>query len=226
MPDSPRAWLAAALAIALGAMFAGTALAQSKKGSGRIICWKDESGKVVGCGDRLPPEYEGAATKELDRRGITRKTTGTAEEEARRAAEKEALAAQKEQEKRRIAEQQRRDTALLKTYANETEIDLRRDRELKEVDRVLGQFQGLHQSAAARRERLQERLAAAEKAGTRTDVLKDEVARAEADMERLEESIAGKKKEKEEVLARYAETKRRYLELGGGRAQAAAPAKK
>lgn len=225
MPDSFRAWLTAALAIALGAMMAGTALAQSK--SSRIICWKDESGKVVGCGDRVPPEFESAATKELDRRGITRKTTGTAEEEARRAAKTEALAKQKEEEKRQLAEQQRRDKALLNTYANEKEIDLRRDRELKEVDRVLGQFQNLHKSAAARRERAQQRLAAAEKAGTKTDLLKDEVVRADADMGRIEQSIAGKKKEMADIRAHYAETKRRYLELGGGRAQpAAAPAKK
>jgi hypothetical protein len=225
MPDNLRALLPAALAVALGAMFAGTALAQSK--SGRIVCWKDASGKVIGCGDRVPPEFEGAATKELDRRGITRKTTETAEEEARRAAQQEALAKKNEEDKRQLAEQQRRDKALLNTYANETEIDLRRDRELKEVDRVLGQFQGLHKSAAARRDRSRERLEAAEKAGKPSDVLRDEVARAEGDIARLEQSIAAKNKEKEDIRARYAETKRRYLELGGGRAQAvAAPAKK
>ena len=219
MPDSPRALLAAVLAIALGPMFTGTALAQSK--SSRIICWKDESGKVIGCGDRVPPEYEGAATKELDRRGITRKTTDTAEEEARRAAQEAALAKQKDEEKKQLAEQQRRDRALLNTYANETEIDLRRDRELKEVDRVLGQFRTLHKSAAERRDRAQERLAAAEKSGKASDILKDEVARAEGDMARLDQSIAGKNREKDEIRARYAATKRRYLELGGARATAA-----
>jgi hypothetical protein len=224
MPDSPRALLAAASAIALAAVFAGTALAQSK--GGRIICWKDASGKVVGCGDRVPPEFEGAATKELDRRGITRKTTETAEEEARRAAQQEALAKKKEEEKRQLAEQQRRDKALLNTYANETEIDLRRDRELKEVDRVLGQFQSLHKSAASRRDRAQERLAAAEKAGKASDILRDEVARAQGDIQRIEQSVAVKNKEKEDIRARYAETKRRYQELGGGRAAAAAPAGK
>lgn len=225
MPDNPRALLAAALAIALAALFAGAALAQSK--GGRIICWKDKSGKVIGCGDRVPPEYQDAATKELDRRGVTRKTTETAEEQARRDAREEAMAKQKEEEKKRLAEQRRRDTALLNAYANEKEIDLRRDRELKEVDRVLGQFQELHKSAAARRTRAQERLATAEKAGKPSDALKEEVARAEADMARVERSIADKTKEKEDIRDRYAETKRRYLELGGGRAQATAvPAKK
>ncbi|MGH9673231.1 MAG: hypothetical protein ACRD44_08620, partial [Bryobacteraceae bacterium] len=92
MSANTRASLIGALAIALATLFAGAALAQSK--GAKIICWKDKSGKVVGCGDKVPPEFQDAATKELDRRGVTRKTTDTAEVEARRAAEKEALAKQ------------------------------------------------------------------------------------------------------------------------------------
>src|SRR3990172_5864500 len=106
MPDSTRAIFAAALALVLAAVFTQTALAQSK---GRIVCWKDKSGKVVGCGDKVPPEFEDSATKELDRRGVTRKTTETAEEEARRKAQEAAKAQQMEEEKKRLAEQRRRD---------------------------------------------------------------------------------------------------------------------
>ena len=225
MPEIIRAFPAAVLAIALGALLAGTALAQTQP-KGRIVCWKDKSGKVVGCGDKVPPEYEDAATKELDRRGVTRKTTETAEEQARQAAREEAAAKQKEEEKRRLAEQRRRDQALLNTYSNDREIDQRRDRELNEVDRLLGQFEGLHKSATVRRNAARENIAAAEKARkTPSDFLKDEVARAEADMDKFEKSIAAKNKEKEEIRARYAETKQRYLELGGARAQPAAAKK-
>src|SRR3970040_1983533 len=145
-----RAFFAAALAMALASFFAGTVPAQPK-GSGKIICWKDKSGKVIGCGDKVPPEYEDSATKELDRRGVTRKTTETAEEQAKRAAQNEALAKQKAEEKKRLDEQKRRDSALLNTYANEKEIDQRRDREGQEVERLLGQIQGLHKAAAVRR---------------------------------------------------------------------------
>ena len=222
MPDSTRPILAAALALVLAAAFTQTALAQSK---GRIVCWKDKSGKVVGCGDKVPPEFEDSATKELDRRGVTRKTTETAEEEARRKAQEAAKAQQMEEEKKRLAEQRRRDAVLLNTYANDREIDQRRDRELREVDRLLGQFQGLHKGAAARRDDARKRLAAAETARKPSDAVKDEIARAEAEMARLEKSIDAKNKEREDIVARYAETKRRYLELGGATAQVA-PAKK
>jgi len=221
-----RAFFAAALAMALAAFFAGTVAAQTK-GGGKIICWKDKSGKVVGCGDKVPPEFEDAATKELDRRGVTRKTTETAEEQAKRAAQDEVLAKQKAEENKLQAEQRRRDSALLNTYANEKEIDQRRDRELQEVDRLLGQFQALHRNAADRHTDASGRLAKAKKP---SDALKDEVARAEADMAKLVQSMASKTKEKEDISERYAQTKKRYMDLRSGRAQSAAapaaPAKK
>ena len=156
---------------------------------------------------------------------MTRKTTETAEEEARRKAQEAAKAQQMEEEKKRLAEQRRRDAVLLNTYANDREIDQRRDREVREVDRLLGQFQGLHKGAGARRDDARMRLAAAETARKPSDAVKDEIARAEAEMARLEKNIDAKNKEREDIVARYAETKRRYLELGGATAQAA-PAKK
>jgi hypothetical protein len=212
--------LTAALTLALAA--GSAAAAESKP---KIVCWKDKAGKVVGCGDRIPPEYMDAATQELDRRGVTRKTTGTVEEEARRAAQEEELKKQKEEELKRTAEQRRRDMALLNTYVSEAEIDQRRDRELAEVDRLLTQFHGLHKGASARHSDASTRLAAAEKAGKPSDALKDEVARAEAEKAKLERGIAAREKEKTDIRNTYAETKRRYAELkSGGGTQATAPA--
>ena len=223
MPRNSSAVIAAGLAIVLAAALSASAVAQTK---GRIVCWKDKSGKVVGCGDKVPPEYEDSATKELDRRGVTRKTTETAEEQAKQAAREEALAKQKEEDKKKRAEQQRLDSALLNTYANEKEIDQRRDRELQEVDRLIGQFEGLRKSATARHADAQGRLAAAEKARKPSDALKEEVTRTEGEIAKFERSIAAKQKEREEIRARYAATKERYLALRGSGAQstAAAPA--
>jgi len=225
MPDNPRAFFAAALAMALAALIAGTALAQPK-GSSTIICWKDQSGKVIGCGDRVPPEYEGSATKELDRRGVTRRTTDSAEEQARRAAQDAALAKQKEEEKKRLAEQKRLDSALLNTYANEKEIDQRRDREVRVMGAQITQLRVLHTNAVTRHKDALSRIERAEQARKpASDVLKDEATQAEADMTRLEQSIASKNKEIEDVRARYAQTKQRYMALQSGGAQsAAAPA--
>jgi chromosome segregation ATPase len=204
----------------LATALASSALAQ------KIVCWKDKAGKVVGCGDSVPPEYQDAATREIDAKsGLTRKTTGTAEEEARRAAEAERMKQQKEEEKRKQADQRRRDQALLDTYLNEGEIDRRRDRELADLDRLLTQFQGMHQSAVTRHADAAQRLAAAEKAGKPSDALKEEVARVEDEKTKIERGITAREKEREDIRARYDETKRRYLELkGGGAKSAAAPA--
>ena len=42
-----------------------------RQSGGKIVCWKDKAGKTVGCGDKVPPEYQDNATKELNRRGVT-----------------------------------------------------------------------------------------------------------------------------------------------------------
>ena len=231
MLENLRAFAAAALSIALAALIAGTAMAQSK---GKIVCWKDKSGKVVGCGDRVPPEYEDSATKELDQRGVTRKTTESAADEAKRAAEdaklgikKEELARQREEDKRLATVQRRQEEALLASFSNEKEIDLKRDRDLEVVDRQITQLEAAQHNAAERSLDLRGRIEASEKAKKPvSDFLKDEAARAESDRARFEKGIVAKTKEKEDVSKRYADMKQRYNELRGNSAPAAAPAKK
>src|SRR5688572_18971203 len=116
----------------------GTAQAQS----GRIVCWKDASGKVVGCGDKVPPEFQGSATRELDSRGVTRKQTESAEEANRRRAKEQEAAKIKAEEDRKALDQKRQDTALLETYASEKEIDAKRDRDLLVIDGQIEQLTG------------------------------------------------------------------------------------
>jgi hypothetical protein len=235
MHDNFRALAPAVLAVALAGFIPGTAMAQSK---GKIVCWKDKAGKVVGCGDRVPPEYEDSATKELDARGVTRKTTDSAADEAKRAAEdaklakqKEGLARQREEEKRLATVQRREDAALLATFSNEQEIDRKRDRDLEVVDRQISQLQAAQHNAIERALDMKGRIEAGEKAKKPvSDFFKDEVARAESDRASLEKRIVAKSKEKEEVSKRYADMKQRYNELLGTRAPAptaaAAPAAK
>ena len=225
MLENLRAFAVAALSIALAALIAGTAMAQSK---GKIVCWKDKAGKVVGCGDRVPPEYEDSATKELDQRGVTRKTTGTAADEAKRAAEdeklakeKEELARQREEGKRLATVQRRQEEALLASFSNEKEIDHKRDRDLEVVDRQITQLQAAQSNATERSLDLKGRIEAGEKTKKPvSDFVKDEAARAESDRVRFEKGIVARSKEKEDVRKRYADMKQRYNELRGTSAPA------
>jgi hypothetical protein len=216
---------AVALAVALATFAAGGALAQSKSGK-KIVCWKDKDGKVVGCGDTVPPEYQDNATKELDKRGITRNVTETAEERAKREAQDKQLEAQKADEKKRVAEQRRQDAALLNAFTNEKEIDLKRDRDLQVVDGQLTQLRVSQKNAAERHKEVKTRMDATAKTGKpATDAQKDDLARAQADLDKSELGIVTREKEKEDIRKRYGDMKDRYMKLRGtGTTQAAAPA--
>lgn len=212
MLRASHALLAPALALVLAAFVAGDALAQKK-----IVCWKDKNGKVVGCGDTVPPEYQDNATKELDGRGVVRKTTETAEERAKREAAEKQTQAQKAEEKKRMAEQRRQDQALINTFSNEKEIDLKRDRDLQVIDTQLTQLRVTQKSAAARHAEAKSRVDAAAKTGKpATDFQKDELARAQSALDKAELAVVTREKEKEDVRKRYAEMRERYTQLRGG----------
>jgi len=220
------------VAIVLAAFAGGGVIsAQDALAQKPIVCWKDKAGKVVGCGDSVPLEYQDSATKELDQRGITRKTTETAEERARRGAQEKEMAAQKAAERKRQAEQSRQDDALINTFTNEKEIDLKRDRDLQVIDSQLNQLRVSHKNAMDREKDFKGRIEAATKDKKPvSEYVKDEMARAHGDIEKFQQSIIAKEKEKEEVRKRYAEMSQRYVMLKGGSSApasaSAAPAKK
>ena len=183
---------------------------------GKIVCWKDASGKVVGCGDKVPPEFAGSGTKELDKLGNVRKTGESADEAAKRQARDKELAQANAEEKKRMTEQKRQDDALLNTFSNEKEIDLKRDRELQALNNFITQ-----QSAALKN--ANERLADARKRAESFEKdkkpmpagVKDDVARAEREKTRVESEIAANEKAKTDTTAKYAEYRKRFMELKG-----------
>lgn len=195
----------------------------------KIICWKDKSGKVVGCGDRVPPEFQQNESRQLDSQGIPRKTNVSAEEAARQKEEAARKAAMKVEEDRKIAEQRRLDSALMNTYTSEKEIDQRRDRELQVVDLQIQQLSVSQKGANEALVAMQKRYESAAKGGKPSPTLIDELARANEEKKRIDARIAEKHKDKEDISKRYAEQKARFAELKGSPAPqppAAPPAKK
>lgn len=224
--DITRMTAAALLGLAF-AIAAGAVQAQSK-GGGKIVCWKDKSGKTVGCGDSVPPEYLDSATKELDKRGVTRRTTEsaeTAEMAEKRKAQENERARQAEEDQKRLAEQKRQDTALLNIYTSEKEIDAKRDRDLQALELQIGQLKISLKNANDRQAELKARGEGYEKNKKPVpDNVKDEMVRAAAEKQKIEHNIAGKEKEKESIRARYAQYRKRFSELAGSQ-QPAAPTK-
>jgi chromosome segregation ATPase len=215
MKDRMLSGLAVTLALVLAAGWSAPTLAQDKK-STRIVCWKDKNGKVVGCGESVPPEYRDAATRELDGRGVTRATTESAADAAKRKAQEQELAKQKAEEQKRIEEQKRQDTALVNTFTSAKEIDQKRDRDLAQIDNQIDQMKASLKNVTERYNEVKSRSDASIKSKKPvSEPLKDELAKTASDKARLEQSIAAKEKEKEELRQRYAEQKQRYLELKG-----------
>jgi hypothetical protein len=212
--------MAAAVALlGLGAPIAQDAAAQ------KIVCWKDKSGKTVGCGDKIPPEYQDNASQEIDKRGVVRKTNESAEEKAKRVAKEQENEKTKAEQDKKAAEQKRLDSALVNTYSNEKEIDLRRDRDLATIDAQVTQLKVMQKNAADRQKEVKGRIDTVTKTGKQPgDAVKDELARAESDQRKADQSLADKEKEKDEIRVRYATMRARYLELKGGGSAAPAPA--
>lgn len=229
MVERATHFLATAVCLTLALpVVTGTAQAQTQ--GSKIVCWKDKSGKVVGCGDRVPPEFQQNESKTLDNRGITRQTNVSAEEAARLKQEAEKKAALKAEEDRRIAEQRRQDSALVNTYTSEKEIDQRRDRELQVVDLQLTQLKSSLKNATEAESASQKRNADIVKSGkTVSPSLADELTRATEERKRIEARVVEKENDKAAINKRYADQKARYLELRGGGtppAPAAAPSAK
>ena len=213
-----RAALLLGAAVLAGALaLPGTADAQRSK----IVCWKDKSGKVVGCGDKVPPEFQDSATKELDSRGVTRKQTESVGEANLRREKAQENARSKAEDDRKALDQKRQDTALLETYASEKEIDLKRDRDLQVLDLQIEQLHGALKNTNQRYDEAKGRADGCEKNQKPVPgALKDELSRVTVEKQRFEQSIQNRTKEKEELRTKYADYRKRFSELRAHQASA------
>lgn len=210
MQHNSKIYLAAVVAVVFACAAPGT------YAQGKIVCWKDASGKVVGCGDKVPPEFLGSATKELDKQGNVRKTGESADVIARRKAEEKELALAKADEQKRMKEQKRQDDALLNTFTNEKEIDLKRDRELLALNNFITQQTAALKVANERWTDVRKRAEVFEKEKKPLPApVKEDVARAERDKTRVEAEIAANEKAKADTTTKYAEYRKRFMELKG-----------
>lgn len=183
---------------------------------GKIVCWRDASGKVVGCGDKVPQEFLGSATKELDKQGNVRKTADSAETVAKRKAEEKEKAQAKDEENKRMVAQKRQDDALLNTFSNEKEIDLKRDRELLALNNFIIQQNAALKVANDRWSDVRKRVDGFEKdKKPLPPAIKEDLVRAERDKTRVEQEIATNEKAKADTTTKYAEYRKRFAALKG-----------
>ena len=220
---NPRTVLLVAVLPAALLFAAGAAQAQAPSQSGgKIICWKDKSGKVVGCGDKVPPEYQDSATKELNQRGVTIKQSDaplTAEQ--RRAQQAEAERKQAEDQKREV--QRRSDKAILDTFTNEKEIELKRARDVHQLESTIETLQSNLKNANDRQAQGRARIEQSRKDKKPVPpAVQQEFDRSESDKAKIENQIAQKRKEIAALNQKYDEIKKRFAELTDGAAGSSA----
>ncbi len=180
----------------------------------KIYKWVDDKG-VTHFGDSIPPQYADRPRSELNDDGqVVKKISGPLTPEQLKAKQDEE--AKQKQAQQAAAEQKRHDQALLNGYSNAQEIDLARDRNLQQVDLAIGSIQTRMKSVQMRLDDYNKqagRFTQAHKpvpADLQTD-LKD----TQTEMQNLQVMLKQKTKDKEDIRARYAKDKQRYLELTG-----------
>lgn len=202
---------------------AGSVLAQ-QKGAGGIVCWKDKSGKVIGCGDKVPPEYQDNANKVLNQRGVTVNQT----EPALTPEQKQAQAVATEQKKadaQKREEDRRRDRALLDSFSNEKEIDLKRNRDIQQIEVNISAQQTNLKNVTERQNETRGKIDVIKKESKPVPAtLQEEFDRWEGEKSKIQAQILQKRKEIVERNQEYDAMKKRFMELKGITPAAATPA--
>jgi len=208
-----------ALAMSAALLVAATLTAAGKAGAA-MYKWVDEKG-VVHYTDKVPPEAVDKANVELNKQGVPIKKTDKAlSPEQRRTIEQDAE--RQKQSARQQEEIARRDRALLSSYTSEAEIDLARNRSLQTINNVV-------QSTLAFSEQLTKRRAEAEQkkielAGKPIVASFDrEIESIDTELVRQSNLIALKKRETEQVTAKYDADKQRWRELVAAKSVAEPP---
>ena len=199
--------IAPALLLVSTALWTAPAWAQAK-----IYCCNDATGRRV-CGDFLPTECQSRAYEERDGRGFVtdrKEAPLTAEQQVRRNAE---LEKKKEEENRKL-EERRRSQALLSTYSSDKDIDAARDRALVDLDKVIAQAE--------------KRLAEAQAGKSKVDkdkefyknkalppALKAQMTEVDSQIAAQQEAVAAKKRDREALVAKFEDERKRYHELKG-----------
>lgn len=182
-------------------------------GSGKIICWKDKSGKVIGCGDVVPLEYRDSATKELDRRGITIRQSDAALTPEQRKAQQAELE-RKQAEERSNEARRRQDRILLDTYSNEGDIKYDRGRRTQEIESDIDSLQVRLKKSIAGQANARARAEQFRKLNKPAPTeARDELDRIAGETAKIENQIAQKRKDIAALNKKYDEIRKRYLEL-------------
>lgn len=198
--------------IAALAALAALTLAAVPTHAGMSKC-VDEKG-VTYYYDRVqPPECLGKPTTDMTNKGVViRKREGALTPEQIQA--READAAKKKQEEQKARDDQRRDKAILNTYTTEEEIDIARDRNLQPVQHAIRSGEPRLKLAREKLSEQKKRADGLTQAGKQVpEHMREDLVAQEREVKRMEEDIARRQQELEQIKGRFEADKLRFREL-------------
>jgi hypothetical protein len=202
--------------IIVAALAAGFVLAPLAASAQSYRCTGTDGKKYYG--QSMPMQCIGQPVEQLNAQGLVVKRIDAAASTA----EREKKAADEEERKKREAiskEEGRRNRALLATYTNEKDIDQARGRALKDNE---GAVKDIEKRISGLKSRLTEQKKELEFYSGKNKPpakLAADIKNTEFDIETQEDLMAKKKKEVEQINARYDDDKKRYNELTKGAAK-------
>lgn len=200
-----------ALLLALFALQAGAAAAQSEKK--KLYRWVDKHGQVH-YGDSVPAEYADQDRDILNRQGVpVGREEGiiTVEEAAAKAAEEKAA---RDEQKRKL-----RDRVLMQTYQSVRELEVLRDNRLELVDAQLTIQEQSLANLRAQRAQIQKQatryapLSKDPDAAPLPDELSSDLERSANDIATQEKNLEKRRDERESIRINFETDIKRYKEL-------------
>lgn len=179
--------------------------------------WIDENGDVQ-YSDSIPPDQISNEHKELNDHGVTVNKVGRAKSAEELAAEK----THKDDEKRRAAEMSEQtakqgvyDRMLLDTYLTEQDLIVARDRKLTAIDGTIQITERSRQSAEASLKAFEHDAKDSAEGSKERDRAQQRLEEARAQVADLDKFIAARRKEQDEIRAKFEKDLTRFRELKG-----------
>ncbi|MDR3158475.1 MAG: hypothetical protein LBU11_05595 [Zoogloeaceae bacterium] len=178
--------------------------------SNENICCNDETGQLT-CGDVLPPKCNGRALKIYNRQGLLiREVSARAHVPEEGQAVEPAGREQEEINRHRV--QDRKDRALLETYSSVADIDKMQARNEEGVQLAIRNASELIAAARKRKNALDIEAEFYAKSKAPAELTR-QIHNEETTIKAQSLLLAAKQKELKQIRAKYAEDRRRYLQL-------------
>ena len=167
-------------------------------------------------GSAVPPQCIGQPVEVMNKQGRVVRRIDPEGTEKERAA-KEAAEAKKREQLAVQREAARRNRALLATYTSTKDIDEARRRALADNHKTILDVETRIEQIRKRQAGYEKELELYKSKGNPPARLVDDVRNTEVDLKYQEELLAVKRKEAEQINARYDDDKKRYIQLTGRR---------